>query len=122
MRASSQRGFTLLELLVTLLILAILAAVGVPVYLGMRQRGADSTAMANLRALAPAAAAYHADNETYVGMTMWRLRRDYDRGLPRATFRLRQLTATSYCAETTVGGQTWNRTGPSGVTASGACP
>ena len=122
MHDRAQRGFTLVELVIVMVILGILIAVAVPGYAGMRTRSSDSTAQANLRSVAQPIAAYYNDNGTYVGMTIGRLRRNYDRAIGRGIYRLRGLTATSYCVQTTVGGRTWNRQGPAGVIASGACP
>jgi prepilin-type N-terminal cleavage/methylation domain-containing protein len=122
MAPRSQPGFTLVELLVVLLVVALLIAIAVPSYLGMRGRSADSAAQASVRTIGPAIGAYYNDNGTYVGMTVGRLRRNYDRGLPRNRYGLRSLTATSYCVEATVSGQTWNKVGPAGTIAAGSCP
>ncbi len=122
MASRSQHGFTLVELLVVLIVVALLIAIAVPSYLGMRDRGADSAAQASVRTIGPAIGAYYNDNGTYVGMSVGRLRRRYDRGLPQDRYRLRSMTATSYCVEATVSGHTWSKIGPAGSIAAGSCP
>ena len=49
-------GFSLVELLVVVLVLAVLAGIGIPVFLDARARSADRTAEANVNAVQLAAA------------------------------------------------------------------
>lgn len=51
-------GFTLLEMLTVVVIIAILAALLFPVYIGMRQRAAKVACMTNLKGLYVAASSY----------------------------------------------------------------
>lgn len=65
-----ERGFTVLELLIVMVIMGILVAIAVPAYLKFRDDGNDAAARANIRHMIPAAEAYKADRGTYEGMTV----------------------------------------------------
>jgi prepilin-type N-terminal cleavage/methylation domain-containing protein len=60
-------GFTLIELMIVVAIVAILAAVAMPVYTDYVMRGKLSEAHSSLAALRTAAEQYFQDNRTYVG-------------------------------------------------------
>ena len=49
LRRDDERGFTLIELMVVILIIAILLAIAVPTFLGARERAADRAAQSNVR-------------------------------------------------------------------------
>jgi type IV pilus assembly protein PilA len=66
-RTRDDKGFTLIELMVVVLIIAILIAIAIPTFLGMRRRAQDRAAQSNLRNAMTAAKAAFTDNETYVG-------------------------------------------------------
>lgn len=64
-RATGDRGFTLIEVMVVVLIIGILLAIGVPTYLGARERAQDQSARSTLRTAQTTAAVVYVDNGTY---------------------------------------------------------
>ena len=68
-RMRDDRGFTLIELMVVVLIIAILIAIAIPTFLGLRRRAQDRAAQSNLRNGLTAGKAFYTDDETYVGFT-----------------------------------------------------
>jgi type IV pilus assembly protein PilE len=58
-------GFTLIELMITLVVVAILAAIAVPSYIQYIQRGKISEAVSNLSGTRLALEKYYADNRMY---------------------------------------------------------
>jgi type IV pilus assembly protein PilA len=109
-RSGADAGFTLVELLVALVIIAVLVAIAVPSYLGYKDRAADRTAQANLRAALAAAEAYYSDNTTYVGMDAGDLLA-IDGGLS-STLTVVSAGANSYCIAESFGGRDWSLAGP----------
>jgi hypothetical protein len=81
---------------------------------------AASSAQSNVRAAIPAIEAYYADNGTYVGMTVRKLRATYDYGIPPDLEIVRAMTAR-YCVQNTVAGETYSYHGPGGPLARGGC-
>jgi type IV pilus assembly protein PilA len=66
-RMKDDRGFTLIELMVVVLIIAILIAIAIPTFLGLRRRAQDRAAQSNLRNALTAGKAFYTDDETYAG-------------------------------------------------------
>jgi type IV pilus assembly protein PilA len=66
-KMQDDKGFTLIELMVVVLIIAILIAIAIPTFLGLRRRAQDRAAQSNLRNGLTAAKAFYTDGETYTG-------------------------------------------------------
>jgi type IV pilus assembly protein PilA len=115
-----QGGFTLIELLVVIIIIGILLAIAIPSYLKFRDRANKSAAQANVRASIPAVEAYYADNNTYAGATLSYLQTTYDAGVKNIT--IQSAGSTTYCIESTVGAETWKKSGPGADILTGSCP
>jgi type IV pilus assembly protein PilA len=65
-RLRDDRGFSLVELLVTILLIAILAALALPAYLGHQKKGKDSDAESNARNLVSRIELCYATQESYL--------------------------------------------------------
>ena len=64
-RGREEGGFTLIELMVVVLIIAILIAIAIPTFLGARKRAQDKQAQSNLRNALTAEKTYYVDNQAY---------------------------------------------------------
>jgi type IV pilus assembly protein PilA len=64
-RRENEEGFTLIELMVVVLIIAILLAIAIPTFLGARSRAQDRAAQSNLRNALTAEKTFYTDNQTY---------------------------------------------------------
>jgi type IV pilus assembly protein PilA len=60
-----EEGFTLIELMVVVLIIAILIAIAIPTFLGARSRAQDRQAQSNLRNAFAAEKVVYTDNQAY---------------------------------------------------------
>jgi type IV pilus assembly protein PilA len=107
---TSERGFTVIELLVVLIIIGVLLAIAVPSYLGFRDRASNNAAKENLRDALPAAQAYYTDNGSYEGMDAPALV-EIDADVS-PTLKVVSVTASTYCLADTVSGKTWSVAGP----------
>ena len=64
-RHDNEEGFTLIELMVVVLIIAILLAIAIPPFLGARKRAQDRAAQSSLRNALTAAKTIYTDNSSY---------------------------------------------------------
>jgi len=109
-RLGDERGVTMIELLVVMIVIGILLAIAVPSYLTFRQRAATNETKAHLRAALPVAAAYYADKGTYVGMNYTTLLATDPRVAPTLT--VASARKAHFCLTDTVNGMTWSVDGP----------
>lgn len=63
--SDDERGFTLIELMVVVLIIAILIAIAIPTFLGARRRAQDRQAQSNLRNALTAEKTHYSDSQQY---------------------------------------------------------
>jgi type IV pilus assembly protein PilA len=64
-RLDKDEGFTLIELMVVVLIIAILIAIAIPSFLGFRRNAQDRSAQSDVRNVLLAEQAYYTEHETY---------------------------------------------------------
>src|SRR5438874_7904231 len=62
---NDDKGFTLIELMVVVLIIAILIAIAIPTFLGARQGGQDKQAQSNIRNALTTEKTYYVVNQAY---------------------------------------------------------
>jgi type IV pilus assembly protein PilA len=69
LQGEREGGFTLIELMVVVLIIASLIAIAIPTFLGARQRAQDRAAQSNLRNALTAEKTYYTDSQAYTTAT-----------------------------------------------------
>jgi prepilin-type N-terminal cleavage/methylation domain-containing protein len=115
-----EHGFTLVELIVVMVLIAILTAIALGFQTGARDRGEEAAAKSNIRLAEPAFEVYQADNGgSYVGMSLAGLQAQHSPGIKGIV--VLSADATSYCVRSTVGGRSWYKTGPGGQITTTAC-
>jgi len=123
-------GFTLIELLVVIIIIAILAAIAIPMYLSQRQKGWRANVQSDLRNAAVAEESYFTDNSSYAAAVVDLENQGYNNSgsitmLAPVAGDTGDL-ATSYCLEAShdsdPGGTQMHFLSSEGNPADGACP
>ncbi len=94
----TQRGFTLLELMITLVVIAILTAIALPSYTSYVTRGKVPGATSNLAAKRVQMEQWFQDNRTYVGAPACN---NDTTSSQYFTFRCTEQTATAYTLQAT---------------------
>src|SRR3990170_6196547 len=118
--ARNEDGFTLLEMLAVMVVMAILVAIAVGFQTGARVRAADAAAKSNIDVAVPAFHAYALDNGSFTGMTVTYLQSTYSPGIQG--FHVLAADTSSYCVVSTVEGRSWYKHGPGAAITTTACP
>jgi len=71
MLREKQSGFTLIELLIVVIIIAVLAAIAIPIYMNVRSRALVAAAQEELRNVGQALEMYFVDHDTYNAGADW---------------------------------------------------
>ena len=101
-RQERECGFTLIELLVVILIIAILAAIAIPVFLAQRKKGWNGQQQSALKNAATAIESYAtANNGDYTGATLTDLQNEGLKVASGITVAVASATAQDYCLTAT---------------------
>ncbi|MGV8913701.1 MAG: prepilin-type N-terminal cleavage/methylation domain-containing protein [Rhodoglobus sp.] len=118
---NDQKGFTLVELLVVVLIIGILAAIAIPFFLNQRQGAWESQVKSDIANAVIAAETYAVGNNgSFVDLTETELGLNGFKGTPRVTLTSVTPTATNYVLvfnHQDYTAPTWTYTSENGTTA-----
>jgi type IV pilus assembly protein PilA len=134
MKERREGGFTLIELLVVIIIIAILAAIAIPVFLRQREKGWRAQTQSGLKNAATAMESYATENNgDYGGVTGAPSTAALepggadDQGLnlpPDVTVTIASADASGFClngVNANLAGETWSYDSDVGEPVSGAC-
>jgi len=116
-KMKSEKGFTLIELMIVIAIIGILAAIAIPQFSAYRKRSYNSAAQSDLRNAATAQEAYFVDYQTYTSVIANVAGATY--GLytsQNVTVAVVSANATTYqmTSSHSSGDKTWTIVGPGG--------
>ena len=117
--ARNEDGFTLVEMLAVMIVMAVLLAIAVGFQAGARVRAADAAAKSNIDVAVPAFQAYALDNGAYTGMTLPVLQSSYSKGVQG--IEVVSAGAAGYCVKSTIEGRAWFKNGPTGPITTTSC-
>jgi prepilin-type N-terminal cleavage/methylation domain-containing protein len=118
--ARNEDGFTLVEMLAVMIVMAVLIAIAVGFSTGARVRAADASAKSNIQVAVPAFEAYGMDNNgSYSGMTLPLLQSSYSKGVQG--IEIVSASAAGYCVKSTIDGRSWFKNGPTGPITTTSC-
>ena len=123
---NDEKGFTLIELLVVVIIIGILAAIAIPVYIGIQNNAKDSATKSDIENAKTAVVAYFTSNGSFPTSLAGLSAEGYPgpslTGTPAETVALKSSGATTFCIDgVSPTGNKFSATDSSGVV-TGACP
>jgi type IV pilus assembly protein PilA len=114
-RLASERGFTLVELLIVIIVLGILVAIAVPSYLSFRTKAQSAASQSNVRSAIPAAESWYQDaaggNGAYTGLSGANLAVEAPGIDSVATKGVSVNSGAGYCIQSTSSGITYDYVG-----------
>jgi Tfp pilus assembly protein PilE len=120
-RLAQEDGFATLELRIVLVLIVVLLTIPIASFAALRRGAGDTTARANLRVAIAQADAHHLQYDTYAGLTPAAVESRQSRRSDRPRYVITNLSKTTYCISSTVGGHSWMKAGPRGAVVKGTC-
>lgn len=92
-------GFSLVEIVVTIVIIGVLAAIAVPIYLSNQARAHESAIKSDLRTAATAVQVYAAENEAFPAASDWNGMVASEQGMSSGVVLTYTASETAFCIE-----------------------